>query len=113
LGHADNLIENVIGTLELPLAVATNFRINGRDFLVPMAVEEASVVAAASNAAKMIRAGGGFSARSDAPWMIAQVQMTRSRPGASDAEAAAAAITAARPDLLRLADTAHPRLVAR
>lgn len=112
LGSADNLIENVIGTLELPLAVATNFRINGRDYLVPMAVEEASVVAAASNAAKMIRAGGGFFARSDPPWMIAQIQLTR---GAAplDLEAATAAIEARRGDLLALADSAHPRLVAR
>lgn len=79
LEHADNLIENVVGTLDLPVGIATNFRINGVDYLVPMAVEEASVVAAASNAAKMIRAGGGFLARSDPPWMIAQVQLT-SRP---------------------------------
>jgi hypothetical protein len=67
LASANNLIENVVGTLSVPLAVATNFRINGVDYLVPMAVEEASVVAAASNAAKMIRAGGGFVARSDPP----------------------------------------------
>ncbi|MDC0671884.1 hydroxymethylglutaryl-CoA reductase, degradative [Nannocystis radixulma] len=116
LGSADNLIENVIGTLELPLAVATNFRINGRDFLVPMAVEEASVVAAASNAAKMIRAGGGFYARSDPPWMVAQVQLTAPRsPGSESrpADLAVAAITAARADLLALADSAHPRLIAR
>ena len=112
LGSADNLIENVIGTLELPLAVATNFRINGRDFLVPMAVEEASVVAAASNAAKMIRAGGGFYARSDPPWMIAQVQLTAAK-GSQSAELAVAAVQAARADLLVLADSAHPRLVAR
>jgi len=86
LDQADNLIENVVGTLGLPVAIATNFRINGVDFLVPMAVEEASVVAAASNAAKMIRAGGGFLARSDPPWMIAQVQLTNARaarPGLS------------------------------
>ncbi|WP_308477898.1 hydroxymethylglutaryl-CoA reductase, degradative [Nannocystis bainbridge] len=113
LGSADNLIENVIGTLELPLAVATNFRINGRDFLVPMAVEEASVVAAASNAAKMIRAGGGFFARSDPPWMIAQVQLTAPKSADAPADGAVAAIHAARADLLALADSAHPRLVAR
>lgn len=112
LGSADHLIENVIGTLELPLAVATNFRINGRDVLVPMAVEEASVVAAASNAAKMIRAGGGFFAHSDPPWMIAQVQLTRGT-AEQGALAATGAIQAARADLLALADSAHPRLVAR
>jgi degradative hydroxymethylglutaryl-CoA reductase len=110
--RANHMIENVIGTLELPLAIATNFQINGTDVLVPMCVEEASVVAAASNAAKMIRAGGGFSAHSDPPWMIAQVQLT---PGhdASDAERAAEAIRGAEPDLLALADTAHPRLLER
>ena len=57
---ADDLIENVIGRLALPLAIATNFTIDGRDVLVPMAIEEPSVVAAASNGARMIRAGGGF-----------------------------------------------------
>lgn len=112
LESADHLIENVVGTLELPLAVATNFRINGRDVLVPMAVEEASVVAAASNAAKMIRAGGGFHARSDPPWMIAQVQLTRAG-AARDLADAAAAVLAERPALLVLADGVHPRLVAR
>ena len=81
LDQANNLIENVVGTLGMPVAIATNFRINGTDYLVPMAVEEASVVAAASNAAKMIRAGGGFLARSDPPWMIAQVQLTNVRAG--------------------------------
>jgi degradative hydroxymethylglutaryl-CoA reductase len=112
LDHADNLIENVVGTLGLPLAVATNFRVNGVDYLVPMAVEEASVVAAASNAAKMIRAGGGFFARSDPPWMIAQVQLSRGA-AAQDAVVAATAVGLAREDLLALADAAHPRLVAR
>src|SRR5690606_34811729 len=65
LRRANPMIVNAVGTLELPLAIATNFRVNGREFLVPMCVEEASVVAAASNAAKVIRAGGGFAAHSD------------------------------------------------
>jgi degradative hydroxymethylglutaryl-CoA reductase len=110
--RANHMIENVVGTLEIPLAIATNFRINGRDVLVPMAVEEASVVAAASNAAKMIRAGGGFAAHSDPAWMIAQVQLL---PGDRrlDAEEAAVAIRAITADLLELADQAHPRLVER
>ncbi len=112
LASADNLIENVVGTLCVPLAVATNFRINGVDYLVPMCVEEASVVAAASNAAKMIRAGGGFIARSDPPWMIAQVQLTRG-DSPQDPIEAATAINKSRTDLLALADGAHPRLVAR
>ncbi len=111
--RANHMIENVVGTLELPLAIATNFRINGRDVLVPMCVEEASVVAAASNAAKMIRAGGGFSAHSDPPWMIAQVQLVPAEGGPASAEQAATAIEAARDDLLALADQAHPRLLIR
>ncbi|MCX4244460.1 hydroxymethylglutaryl-CoA reductase, degradative [Paraliomyxa miuraensis] len=111
--RANHMIENVVGTLELPLAIATNFRINGRDFLVPMCVEEASVVAAASNAAKMIRAGGGFAAHSDPPWMIAQVQLTPALDAPADAEAAAHAIREAAERLLVLADEAHPRLLIR
>ncbi|MBL4687208.1 MAG: hydroxymethylglutaryl-CoA reductase, degradative, partial [Nannocystaceae bacterium] len=110
--RANHMIENVVGILELPLAIATNFQINGHDVLVPMCVEEASVVAAASNAAKMIRAGGGFAAQSDPPWMIAQVQLTPG-PEACDPDAAAAAIEAASDSLLALADQAHPRLVER
>ncbi len=112
LEAADAMIENVVGTLALPVGIATNFRINGRDVLVPMAVEEASVVAAASNAAKMIRAGGGFVAHADPPWMIGQIQLVRG--SASDAAAdVLRAITGAEQELLALADTAHPRLVRR
>jgi degradative hydroxymethylglutaryl-CoA reductase len=111
--RANHMIENVVGTLELPLAIATNFQINGVDVLVPMCVEEASVVAAASNAAKMIRMGGGFAAHSDPPWMIAQVQLTPGTTGALEPEAAAAAVRAAETEILALADTAHPRLLER
>ena len=112
VARANHMIENVVGTLDLPLAIATNFQINGEDVLVPMCVEEASVVAAASNAAKMIRAGGGFTAHSDPPWMIAQVQLTPG-DGAKDVHAAAKAVRAAEGELIDLADTAHPRLLER
>ena len=71
----DRMIENVIGVMPLPLGVATNFRINERDYLVPMAIEEPSVVAAASNAAKVARAAGGFRAQSTPPVMIGQIQL--------------------------------------
>ncbi|MGI0071721.1 MAG: hydroxymethylglutaryl-CoA reductase, degradative [Thermoplasmata archaeon] len=74
-GTVDRMIENVIGVMPLPLGVATNFRINEKDYLIPMAIEEPSVVAAASNAAKVARAAGGFSAQSTAPVMIGQVQI--------------------------------------
>ena len=60
--QADMMIENTLGTFELPLGVAVNFLINGQDYLVPMAVEEPSVLAAVSHAAKLFRAGGGFTA---------------------------------------------------
>jgi hydroxymethylglutaryl-CoA reductase len=71
----DHMIENVIGVIALPLGVATNFRINEKDYLVPMAIEEPSVVAAASNAAKVARAAGGFHAQTTDPVMIGQVQI--------------------------------------
>ncbi len=72
---ADAMIENVVGTFELPLAVATNFSVNGQDYLVPMAVEEPSVVAAASFMARIARENGGFQASSTAPVMRAQIQL--------------------------------------
>lgn len=75
LQTADMMIENVIGTTQLPVGIATNFMINGNDYLVPMALEEPSVVAAASNAAKLARKKGGFTALSDPPIMIGQVQI--------------------------------------
>ena len=75
LARADGMIENVIGTFELPMGVAANFVVNGRDVLVPMVVEEPSVVAAASYMAKLVRACGGFETSSTAPLMRAQVQV--------------------------------------
>ncbi len=73
--QADHMIENVIGVFGLPLGVATNFVINGREVLIPMAIEEPSVVAGASYMAKLARQGGGFRAESTEPLMIAQVQL--------------------------------------
>ena len=75
LEQANRMIENVVGTTELPLGIATNFLINGRDYLIPMALEEPSVVAAASNAAKMTRPRGGFYTESTPPVMIGQIQL--------------------------------------
>src|ERR1700722_2207260 len=72
---ADKFVENVLGTYSLPYGVALNVRVNDHDYVVPMVVEEPSVVAAASNAAKMVRMGGGFTAESAPPLMIAQVQL--------------------------------------
>lgn len=75
LDLANGMIENVIGKFELPLGVATNFIVNDREYLIPMAVEEPSVVAAASYMAKIVRECGGFSASSTTPIMRAQVQV--------------------------------------
>jgi len=76
LDQANRMIENVIGTIEIPLGIAVNFLINGRDYLIPMAIEEPSVIAAASNAARMARVKGGFRTSSTEPIMIGQIQLT-------------------------------------
>ena len=72
---ADRMIENVVGGMTIPLGIAVNFLINGKDYLIPMALEEPSVVAAASNAAKMARVKGGFRVTNTGPIMIGQIQV--------------------------------------
>jgi len=106
---ADRMSENVVGCHGLPLSLALNFTVNGRDYLVPMAVEEPSVVAAASRAALFARAGGGFTGRADAPIMTAQVQLD----GVADPAGAAARVAARRADILAAGDRAIPSMVAR
>src|SRR5262249_11340504 len=96
---AARFVENVIGTYALPYGLALNVRVDGRDRVVPMVVEEPSVVAAASNAAKMVRAGGGFETDVDAPRMIAQIQLV----DVEDPEAASHALLAIKPEILALA----------
>ena len=103
----DHMIENVIGVMPLPLGVATNFRLNGRDYLVPMAIEEPSVVAAASNAAKVARAAGGFATQSTAPVMIGQMQIL----DVIDPVAARHRILDRREELLAAANAKDPVLV--
>ncbi len=73
--QADKMIENTIGLFNMPFAIATNFRINSKDYLLPMVIEEPSVVAAISNAARLFREGGGFQTSSDEPIMIGQIQI--------------------------------------
>ncbi len=97
---ADRMIENVIGVMEVPFGVATNFLINGRDYLIPMAIEEPSVVAAASHAAKLARVRGGFHTSSTDPLMIAQVQLT----GVPDPYHAKAVILEHRQEIMDLAN---------
>jgi hydroxymethylglutaryl-CoA reductase len=83
---ADRMIENVLGTFEVPLGVAVNFRINNKEYIIPMATEESSVVAAASNAAKIARIKGGFSATCSDPQMIGQLQLLHIRDVTSVAQ---------------------------
>jgi hydroxymethylglutaryl-CoA reductase len=106
---ANHMVENVVGVYGLPLGIGLNFQVNGHDYLVPMCVEEPSVVAAASNAAKMVREGGGFTAEADEPIMISQVQLD----GVADTVAATQAIDAHAAEIIRLADAAYPSLVGR
>ena len=105
--QVDRMIENVVGTMPIPLGIAVNFRINGRDYLVPMAIEEPSVVAAASNAAKMARDRGGFATSSTGPIMIGQVQLV----GVPDPHGARMTILAHRDEILSLANEKDPMLV--
>jgi hydroxymethylglutaryl-CoA reductase len=106
---ADKFVENVLGTYALPYGIVLNVRVNGRDHIVPLVVEEPSVVAAASNAAKMVREGGGFVADADPPLMIAQVQLREVR----DAQAATARVLERTSEIIELADRAMAGLVAR
>lgn len=99
LDLADKMIENVAGVFGLPLGIAANFQVNGRDVLVPMAVEEPSVVAAASHMAKLARAGGGFRTSSTPPEMIGQIQVL----DLADVVAAGEKVLAHRDELLNLA----------
>jgi hydroxymethylglutaryl-CoA reductase len=108
LAQADHMIENVVGRFALPLGIGTNFLINGREFLVPMVIEESSVVAAVSYAAKLARDSGGFRTGSTEPVMIAQVQLL----DVEDMDAASERILAEKSALLELANTS-PSISAR
>ncbi len=81
---ANRMIENVVGTTQLPIGIATNFKINGRDYFIPFAIEEPSVVAAASKAAKIARAASGFTTTSTEPVMIGQIQLVNPRFNEND-----------------------------
>ncbi len=107
--QADKIIENVIGTFSMPLAVAPNFLLNDRDFMVPMVVEEPSILAALSNAAKLARENGGFTAELADSRLIGQVHLV----DVPDPRAAEEAIAAHAEELVAAANAVHPRLVAR
>ena len=105
---ANGMIENVIGTFELPIGIATNFTVNGRDYLVPMAVEEPSVVAAASSMARLARAGGGFVPSSTRPLMRAQIQILN----VTDPHGARARILSERANIIAAANTRDKVLIS-
>ena len=104
---ANGMIENVIGTFELPFGVAGNFQVNGRDVLVPMVVEEPSVVAAASFMAKLVRECGGFETSSTEPLMRAQVQVL----GITDPYGARQALLRHRDEILAVANSRDKVLI--
>ena len=105
---ADRMIENVIGTMSLPVGVATNFVIDGKHYLIPFCVEESSVVAAASNMAKRCLTMGGFTTNNDPPLMIGQLQLL----GVDDIEQATRAIEEAKEDLMDFCNDVPSRMIA-
>jgi hydroxymethylglutaryl-CoA reductase len=105
---ADRMIENVVGTFPLPLGIAMNFLINKKDYLIPMAIEEPSVVAAATYAAKMAREKGGFFTSSTDPVMIGQIQAV----DIEDPYAAKMKILSAKKEILKKANEQDPMLVS-
>ncbi|SET81533.1 3-hydroxy-3-methylglutaryl-coenzyme A reductase [Oceanobacillus limi] len=109
IGTADKMIENVIGTFPLPLGLGLNFLINGKEYVVPMAIEEPSVVASASYIAKIVREAGGFSTESTDRVMIGQIQVV----GCSDFQAAKEVLIKEKKKLVDIANAAHPSMKAR
>lgn len=107
LDQAEKMVENVIGMFQVPLGIATNFMIDGQEVLIPMATEEPSVIAAASNGARMARGGGGFLTSSTGPVMRAQIQAT----GIDDPFAARQAILLRKDELMAMANELDPMLV--
>jgi len=105
---ANRMVENVIGVMPVPLGIAVNFLINGKDYLIPMAIEEPSVIAAASNAAKMARVKGGFFANCTNPIMIGQIQAI----DVKDPYGAKISIISAKEEIIAKANEQDPILVS-
>lgn len=106
---ADSMIENVIGVFELPIGLAVNFLVNGQDYVVPMVVEEPSIVAAVSHVAKLVRNAGGFQTTVDEPVMIGQIQIV----GLTHAHKAAQTIRDAQQELIDIANASEPNMQKR
>jgi hydroxymethylglutaryl-CoA reductase len=109
LNSADKMIENVIGVMGLPIGLGLNFLINEKEYVIPLVVEEPSIVAALSSAAKIAREHGGFEAESTDPILIGQIQVV----GIKDLEKARSEILSRKKEVLNLANSFHPRMVAR
>jgi len=107
LDLANRMIENVVGTMSYPFAIAPNFLIDGKDYLIPMVIEETSVVAAASNAAKMMRSKGGIFTSATDPIMIGQIQLTKVK----DPWAAKMKILEHKDEIIKIANDQDPTLV--
>lgn len=106
---ADKMIENVIGVMGLPVGLGLNFLINNKEYVVPLVVEEPSIVAALSSAAKLAREGGGFEVESDEPMLIGQVQIV----DVANPARAQAALLRRKHEILNLANSLHPKMIAR
>jgi len=106
---ADKMIENVIGVLGMPIGLGLNFSINKKDYVIPLAVEEPSVVAALSSAAKIARTCGGFTATSTDPILTGQIQVINIK----NIEQARNNLLSRKEEILNLANSLHPRMVAR
>lgn len=106
---ADRMVENAIGSMSIPMGIATNFVVNGKELLVPMAIEEPSVIAAASKAAKIAKAMGGFSARADNSLMVGQVQVVN----IANTKAAAQKLKQSRRKILEAANATSRSVLAR
>ncbi len=107
--HAVNMVENTVGVFGLPLGLGLNFVVDDREYLVPMAIEEASIIAAVSKGALLIREGGGFVSTVDDPVMIGQVQVL----DLDDPEKAAAILANHKSEILDIANSADPKMKAR
>ncbi len=106
---ADKMIENAIGTFELPMGLGLNFTVNGRDYVVPMAIEEPSVVAAVSHTAKIVRGAGGFESKCKSSLMIGQIQVLE----CEDLDEARTSVLEERQRIIHMANELHPKMVER
>jgi hydroxymethylglutaryl-CoA reductase len=109
IDSADKMIENVIGVMGLPVGLGLNFLINGREYAVPLVVEEPSIVAALSSAAKVARSGGGFEVESTEPVLIGQIQVV----DVPHPQRAKTVLLQRKSEIINLANSLHPNMVAR